>query len=293
MNWELYYEAEKIPITKFRKLELILPFDEFIKKQKNKQMEIYTRIELKADSFEILSADKSVLKNHNNKPFPHLSENISRNLISDLNAIATKYYKLPEREEEIEKVTFSNFLATITGEELRQSFGYCLLSSLIEYQNENIGFELEIANQIQWDRLFRLNSSSTLGILELNATKKARDFLDCGLVNFGLNYSQSIEEMKENGVQMVSEDIVNRINNLVDVMQFSHKIAVDILYNFFDYFSISIPILWVSGKINDEDFIAAYYVLQYGVDIHEIDEEAYEEPQFLMNRLLFLKTILW
>ena len=183
-------------------------------------MEIYTRKELKGDFFEILSADKSVLKNHNDKPFPHLSENISRNLISDLNAIATKYYKLPECEEEIEKVTFSNFLATISGEELRQSFGYCLLSSLIEYQNENIGFELEIAHLIQWDRLFRLNSSSTLGILELNATKKARDFLGCGLVNFGLNYSQSIEEMKENGVQLVSKDIANRINNLVDVMQF-------------------------------------------------------------------------
>ena len=255
-------------------------------------MEIYTRKELKADSFEVLSADKSVLKNHNDIPFPYLSENISRNLISDLNAIATKYYKLPEYNEEIEKVTFNNLVATISGEELRQSFGYCLLSSLIEYQNENIGFELEIVNQIQWDRLFRLNSSSRLIILELNATKKARDFLDCGLVNFGLNYCHSIEEMKENGVQFVSEDIVNRINNLVDVMQFSHKIAVDILYNFFDYFSISIPILWMSGKINDEDFIAAYYALQFGVAIYEVDEAAYEEPRFLMNRLLFLKTIL-
>ena len=147
--------------------------------------------------------------------------------------------------------------------------------------------------QIQWDRLFRMNIVPNGGDLELNSTKKARDFFEDKWINFGLNYSQSIEEMKENGVQLVSEDIVNRINNLVDVMQFSHKIAVDILYNFFDYFSISIPILWVSGKINDEDYIAAYYVLQYGVDIYEIDEEAYEEPRFLMNRLLFLKTILW
>ena len=85
----------------------------------------------------------------------------------------------------------------------------------------------------------------------------------------------------------------NKFCTISRVWQFSHKIAVDILYNFFDYFSISIPILWVSGKINDEDFIAAYYALQYGVAIYELDEEAYEEPRFLMNRLLFLKTILW
>lgn len=255
-------------------------------------MEIYTRKELNVDLFEVLGSDRCVLKNHNEKTFPNLSENISRNLISDLNAIATKYYKLPENDEELEKVTYSNLLATISGEELRQSFGYCLLSTLIEYQNANIGFELELEMQIQWDRLFRMNIVPNGGDLELNSTKKARDFFEDKWINFGLNYSQSIEEMKENEVDLVSEDIVNSIKNLVAEMQFSHKIAVDILYNFFEYFSISIPILWVSGKINDKDFIAAHYALQYRVNIYELDEEEDEQQRFLMNRLLFLKTIL-
>jgi hypothetical protein len=38
MNWELYYEAEKIPITKFRKFELILPFDQFVKQLTESQI---------------------------------------------------------------------------------------------------------------------------------------------------------------------------------------------------------------------------------------------------------------
>jgi hypothetical protein len=76
-------------------------------------------------------------------------------------------------------------------------------------------------------------------------------------------------------------------------MPFEHERAVDIFYNFFEYFSISTPILWVSGKLNDEDFIACYWALQYGVDIEDLTEEEYEEPRFLMNRLLYLKTILW
>ena len=99
--------------------------------------------------------------------------------------------------------------------------------------------------------------------------------------------------MEANEVKFVSEELVKTVRGLVDELAFSHKIAVDILYNFFDYFSITIPVLWVSGKINDEDFIAGYYALNYGVDIYELDEETYEEPRFLMNRLLYFKTILW
>ena len=76
-------------------------------------------------------------------------------------------------------------------------------------------------------------------------------------------------------------------------MDISKRVAVNILYNFFEYFSITIPILWVNGKITDEDFISSYWALEFGVDISEMDEEDYEQPRFLMNRLLYLKTILW
>lgn len=260
-------------------------------------MQIYTRKEHSENNFEVLSADGTVLKNHNDKPYPHLSENISRNLITDLNHIASKYYDLPEEDSEDDEkeseVLFNNVLARISGEELRQSFAYCLLSTIIEYQEASVAVELEVELQMQWDRLFRMNIIPNGGELELAATQKARDYFGGQWANFGLNYGQSFEEMEEMDVKQVSDDLISKVEKLVEELHFSHKIAVNILYNFFDYFSITIPVLWVSGKINDEDFIASYYALQYGVNIFDLDEEAYEEPRFLMNRLLFLKTILW
>ena len=56
-------------------------------------MQIYNRKELAENLYEVLEADGTVLKNHNGKPYPHLSENISRNLSEDLNEIASKYYQ--------------------------------------------------------------------------------------------------------------------------------------------------------------------------------------------------------
>ncbi len=256
-------------------------------------MQIYTLKEITENSFEVIGSDGTILKNHNNKPYPYLSENISRNLIQDLNDIAKRYYKTNENNKEIENAVFNNLLVGISGEVLRESFAYCLISTMMEYAEVNIGAELEVVEHIQWDRLFRLNINPNGGELEMNATKKARDFFNGKWKNFGLNYSKSFEEMNENNIEFVSDDLTNEIQKLVDELKFSHKIAVNILYNFFEYFSISIPILWISGKINDHDFIKAYWALQYGSDIAELNEEEYEEPRFLMNRLLFLKTILW
>lgn len=256
-------------------------------------MEIYARKETKENTFEVLGSDGSTLKNHNGKPYPILSENISRNLIRDLNHICEKYYKTDENDQIKDEILFNNVLARLSGEELRESFAYCLLSTLMEYEEQQMDLELEFEDQMQWDRLFRLNVSSDTGSLELNKTQKARDFFNGKWKNFGLNYYQSIEEMHENEVEFISDEIIQDIQPLEASMDISKRVAVNILYNFFEYFSITIPILWVNGKITDEDFISSYWALVFGVDISEMDEEDYEQPRFLMNRLLYLKTILW
>ena len=99
--------------------------------------------------------------------------------------------------------------------------------------------------------------------------------------------------MNANEVEFVSDVIIADIQPLVASMDISKRVAVNILYNFFEYFSISIPILWVSGKITDEDFVSSYWALQFGADMAELNEVDYEQARFLMNRLLYLKTILW
>jgi hypothetical protein len=256
-------------------------------------MEIYARKEINENTFEVLGSDGSTLKNHNGKPFPKLSENISRNLIGDLNGICENRYEIDEATEVSEDKLMNDVLLRISEQELRESFTYCLLSTLMEYEEQQMDLELEFEDQMQWDRLFRLNVSSDTGSLELKKTQKARDFFNGKWKNFGLNYYQSLEEMHENEVEFISDEIIQDIKKIVDSMTISKKVAVNILYNFFEYFSISIPILWVNGEINEDDFISSYWALEFGVDISEMDEEDYEQPRFLMNRLLYLKTILW
>jgi len=256
-------------------------------------MKIYIRKEINENTFEVLGSDGSTLKNHNGKPYPFLSENISRNLIGDLNAICEIRYKPEEGIEVTEEALYNDVLTRISEQELRESFSYCLLSTLMEYEEQQMDAELEYEDQMEWDRLFRLNISSDTGSLELNKTQKARDFFNDKWKNFGLNYYQSLEEMHENEVEFISDEIIQDIQPLVDSMDISKRVAVNILYNFFEYFSITIPILWVNGKITDEDFISSYWSLEFGIDITEMEEEDYEQPRFLMNRLLYLKTILW
>jgi hypothetical protein len=256
-------------------------------------MEIFTRKAINENTFEVLGADGSRLNNHNGKPYPILSENISRNLIGDLNHVCEVRYKIVEATEVSENELMNDVLLRISEQELRESFAYCLLSTLMEYEENQMDLELDFKNQMQWDRLFRLNASGDTASLELNKTQKARDFFNGKWKNFGLNYSESLEEMYENKVEFISDEIIQDMLPLVDSMDISKRVAVNILYNFFEHFSITTPILWVNGKITDEDFISSYWALEFGADISEMEEEDYEQPRFLMNRLLYLKTILW
>jgi hypothetical protein len=252
----------------------------------------YKRKEINENLFEVIGLDGTTLKNHNDKPYPNLSENISRNLIGDLNAIADKYLE-KERNAKSDEEALNVLLTQACGDMLKESFGYCLISSLIEYEEQQMDAQLDVYEQLQWDRLFRLNSAKNGDSLELAATEKAREFFGNNWRNFGLNYCDGFNEMEENGVETVSDEIIERVESLVAEMHISQKVAVNILHNFFDTVSITLPILWVNGKINDEDFMKSFYALNYGIDIDAIDEDAYEEPRFLMNRLLYLKTIIW
>lgn len=257
-------------------------------------MKQYKRKEIDENVFQIIGLDGTVLKNHNDKVYPNLSENISRNLIGDLNAIADKYLE-KERNAKSDEEALNVLLTRLNGDILRESFGYCLISSLMEYEEQQVDAQLDVYEQLQWDRLFRLNSDENGGILELEATEKARAFFGNNWRNFGLNACDGFNEMEENGVELVSNALIEQAEALLAEMHISQKVAVDILHIFFDTISITLPILWVIGKINDEEYIKSFYALNYGIDIDAIDEDedAYEEPRFLMNRLLYLKTIIW
>lgn len=255
--------------------------------------ETYVRKEKANGLYELLGSDGKTLQNHNNKPFPLLSENISKNLTGDLNDINNKNRELIFKSNNEEDALMEMTLHNLSNLELKESLGYCLISSLMEYEDANASAELEYVAQIQRDRLFRFNPGPPLIQLEYKNTERIRKYFGDKWVNLPLNYSNSIEEMQENDFSFVPEDTINEISLLVEQMSMAQKVTVNILYNLYDYFSITIPILWVAGKISDEDFITASYALNNSVDIYELDEEEYEKPRFEMNRLLYLKTILY
>lgn len=251
----------------------------------------YQRKEATNGLFEVLGSDGTILKNHNNKPYPILSENISRNFIGDLNDINDKNRKFIVEGNSEEDVIGEMLLHNLSNIELNESLCYCVISSLLEYEVADMTTELEFENEIQWDRLFRLTPGPPFLLIELKNTQKAREFFGEDYQNLQINYSNSIEEMEENEIPLVSVDIITKISELVQKMSMAEKVMVNILYNLYDCFSITLPILWVAGKIGEEDVISAYYALGKNVDIYEMEEEEYEVPRFEMNRLLYLKTL--
>jgi hypothetical protein len=255
-------------------------------------MEFYTRNKCIDNVFEIFTPIGEHITNHNGKPYPLLSDQCSKILLADINDICKQYYKSSYTEDDIDDTVFNNVLASISGKELRVSFGYCVISTLMEYEANDADMELDIEQQIQWDRLFRLNIKENGLEIELNATSNSRSYFRDKWKNYGLNYSDSIEQMAENGVEMVSDEVVKEVIELTSALHISQKAAVNILYHFFENFSITIPILWVCGKISNKDLVGANWALQYGVDIESFDEEQMKEPLYLMERLQALKLIL-
>lgn len=225
----------------------------------------YQRIKKESGLYEVLGADGTILKNHNDKPYPHLSDKASKILIDDLNEIDSP--------------------------ELTKSFVYAVLSTMIEYQEtDKLTYDLNIPVIIQWDRLFRFNPGPPLLQLEYNNTQKARDFLGSLWVNNQLNYYSSIEEMKENNCELVPNTTIDRVQELVDEMFFSQQFTVELLYRFFGEFSITLPVLWVKDIISDKDLIEGSWVFQYGQDSVELQGNEYS--LYLTKRLAKLKQLL-
>lgn len=246
--------------------------------QDNPKTLYYSRKELTQDCYQILDSDQGVIMTHMNTPFPELSKESSQILLDDLNAI----YNYNEK---------FHMLGGGSDEELRQSFGYCVLSTVEAYSKNDMFPELDITDQIQWDRLFRLSPGPPHLLSQLRATEQAREFLGKHWVDLPLNYSGSIEEMETDEVEFVPEETVNTIVKLVEAMNPEELIMVNVLYNFFDYFSITLSVLWVSGKIGDDEFIAAYWAFHHDENLYELNESDYEYPRFLINRLEYLRML--
>ena len=215
----------------------------------------------------MLGLDGTVLKNHNDKPYPLLSGRISQILIDDLNDIGKK--------------------------QLNISLAYSLISTMMEYKELEIReYDLRIDLLIQWDRLFRFNPGPPLVLLEYKYTEKAREYLGEKWTNNSLNYCSSLEEMEESGCGFVPDETVQIIQNIFNSMNFAEQFTVDLLYQFENKVSITLPVLWVIQVITNEELIGGDWALNDGVDVYELDEVEKEHMKYYKQRLSFLRAIL-
>lgn len=243
------------------------------------------------DRFLIIGPDGKAIRNHLDNPYPVLSENISRNLCDDLNAINKKNRILIEKNKDNTDKEFELFHHEFLGNELRESLAYCVISTMMESSNNT--FEIDLKTIIQWDRVYRLNPGPPKLLLELAILEKAKSLLNFEWVNLQLNYASSIEEMEAEEAEFVSEEIITELSNIVNEMTPVDRFICNLVYNFMDCFSITFPILWVAGKINEDYLVDVFWVFVNGENPEEIEEDAYEEVRFLKNRLLYLKAIKW
>ena len=250
----------------------------------------YTLKSIHENSFLVIAPDGEVIKNHFGNPFPPLSENISRNLCDDLNYIFQKNQDRPCGEFQ-DGQKMSSFVGEWYPDELRESFAYCVISTMMEAKG--CTFDLDVSTLIQWDRVFRLSPHPITAHIELSVLKLPLQHLKSSRVNLALNYSQSLEEMHQEGVPFVPDDVVNEINDLFQAMPPVERLIVDLVYQYMDQFSITLPILWVAGKFNESKLVDAYWTLVHGVIPDDLSEIDYEPVRFLKNRLLFLKVIKW
>ncbi len=179
------------------------------------------------------------------------------------------------------------------GEELRESFGYCILSTFIERQNNNSIFDdkIEVEPHIHWDRIYRINPQPPLLMNQMAVVEELKKHLKSEWIDLPLNYCGTYEEMKENEVGFVNKKIINELKKICKPFSRIDLFCVELLYQFIGRFSITVPILWVSGKISSQTFVDAYRVFDLGQQLSSRSTKQNTYAKFLFNRLEYLKRI--
>jgi uncharacterized protein (TIGR02145 family) len=172
-----------------------------------------------------------VIETHLGNPYPGLSKNVAELLCADLNSLPADH--------------------AIFGE-YNVSLVYCVLSTFIEAGGDFTS-AVDLPFMIQWDRVFRLDPGPPHIQLQHNMIEKIKRYLKGKWVDLPLNYSMSLEEMKENKVPQVPKNIIKELAILLNNLNDTENFAVDLLFNLFDRVSITTSVLWVAGILDDAD----------------------------------------
>lgn len=215
--------------------------------------------------------NNSPLLNHLGVAFEDFSLEIAELLCSDLNDIFNSGYK-----------------------DLKKSFVYCAISTFSNYKkDQDFESNFDIPTCVQWDLVYRIpGGNPLLHHLQKNAIKPLIDFLGNDYEDLSPNYGQSIEDMKDLEIEFVSEKLVQRITDLYSAFNHYQLFTVDLLFQFYNQTSISLPILWVGNKITSNELQYTSPFFEGEKETDQFNKKEIEILNFYIKRLDNLKLLL-
>lgn len=229
--------------------------------------------------------------------FPHYPIEVALVITEDINDILLQdvFLEEGERNKALKPIEVSRHpkFAKIRQEQQMMSFCIAIEKIIIEKAQKNIiDFNLEVAPDIHWDLLYRMSSDPHAKMDQIQTCKESITWLGDDWKDLIANYAQSVEEMKKINVPFVREKLILRLQRLIDEMTPLERITVSFLYQFFQQYSITIPVLWVKGLISGDELENAYYALASDFSFEEILKMKNEENDFVQKRLDYLKRYL-
>jgi len=198
----------------------------------------------------------------------------------------------------LEDIAFSHADSDGSLEQPPNSICYQLYSLMTHNNHFPVEDVATIRKMIQWDRCYRLEPDPRWQYEQKHSITGVIEFLKKNgieWVDLRLNYSKTLNEMKSNDDDEVPEDIVEIISSLYGQMSDINKFFVLVLYKFSMDISITLPILFMSGKIDIDQFIDGFMHFQFSqdefADMEQIKEWKANNRQRILNGQKFLQII--
>ena len=250
----------------------------------------YSKIPTDDGQFLIVNGLNQVIQTHRATPFRPLSWQTADLLCHDLNEI---HEKNVVKEQNTKKDAAEVYNAESWSHELAESFGYCLLSTMIEnvVHNHFSKPELDLNHDIQWDMLYRITPQPP-GFQDQHAlVSSLKPLLSSDWADLSMNWSSSLQEMEEDEVDFVSENIILELQSITDAFTWTECSITKLLLNFTEGFSITAVVFWVSNKIDSAIFNDLFRVF-YGEEALDSDtKQSKFRSSFFIARLEYLRKI--
>lgn len=245
--------------------------------------------------FLIYNDNMQLMANHFGVVYSPICKKVAMVLVKDINEILLLDAYLDDEDRKkgftYSKVSKNPKFHEFSKKQELMSFAVCVHNTLIAVQNDP-NFCLDVEKVIQWDFLYRMSPGPVENMKQMQASEAAIQWLGKDWVDLPGDYVSTLEEMEIDDIPFVPQLIVDRLTTEIATMTKPEEVAVWYLYEFFDCFSITIPILWVKGLVPTTVLEESYYILTSGFSRKKIRAIRKQEENFVQRRLSYLRKYL-